>query len=746
MTKLIKMLPAIIFCLLWVGMSPASAQPQQAADAAAIIIPAGSVLPQNIQAECIIDYGSFRWAILSAGQARAARQIDESITLIESPYVLTLGGESFDPLSSTPPFAPHWQASSRNSNEPALHLVQFKAPIKEEWIKALEKSGLEVVQYIHPYTYVVWGDAASLNKAAIETPYLRWVGDFLPAYKVLPGLRSTTTHPLGVQVLLYRQADVNATIGQITALGVEVQSRAPIDASFEAIVLAAGDYPLAQIAALPAVYTIHPISNDGGRGEVTSQINAGNINASNYALPGYQAWLASIGLSGSGVTVAVVDGGVNENHPDLVNRMTTCTGSSCSTVNDNHGTHVAGIIAGDGSSGVVNSSGFLRGLGVAPGATLFEQVYYPTYTQANGLLLLMTQSYNNGASLSSNSWGPSMTPTGYDADTRQVDVGVRDADPNAAGSQPLLYVLSIMNGGGGTSSQGSPDEAKNSFTIGSTMAQSSANTQYTTINDLSANSAHGPALDGRNIPHLVAPGCNVDSTVINGHGTMCGTSMASPQVSGAAALFIQYYRNLTGLNPSPALVKAAFLPVAHNLAGFKDADGGILGNPFDSKQGWGRLNLPPVLQPDSVLYFDQTFLFNQTGETWQLEIYAVDAGKPLRVMLVWTDAPGHGLGGSTPAWNNDLNLAVSQGAVNYYGNVFGSNGWSVSGGAADVRNNTEGVLIGPTASGIYSLTVTAANITSDGVPHIGDGTDQDFALVCYNCAFAGLTYFPVISR
>jgi hypothetical protein len=290
-----------------------------------------------------------------------------------------------------------------------------------------------------------------------------------------------------------------------------------------------------------------------------------------------------------------------------------------------------------------------------------------------------------------------------------------------------------MNGYGGTSTQGTPDEAKNTFTIGSTVMQYSTGTQNLNINNISSNSAHGPALDERIIPHLVAPGCYVDSTTTgSNYSLMCGTSMASPQVSGAAALFIERYRNMFSATPSPALVKAAFLPVAHDLAGYFDADGGILGHPFDAKQGWGRLDASKVLDPSgSVLYYDQPVILHNTGETWRTSLTLTEPIGGLRAMLVWTDAPGHGLGGTTQAWVNDLDLSLSYNGQTYFGNNFGLDGLSLTDGMPDRMNNTEGIFLPGLAPGEFTLTVTGVNISGDGVPNFGDDTDQDFALVVY---------------
>ncbi|MFN2305275.1 MAG: S8 family serine peptidase, partial [Anaerolineales bacterium] len=651
-----------------------------------------------------------------------------------NPFTLTLGGSSFDPLIAYP-------EGARNSKQTTsdldigLHLVQFYGPIKAEWLDALEKAGVTILQYIHPFTYVIWGNTNSLD-APFQQEQIRWAGAYRPEFALNSQNLSRNSDEIDVRVMIASQAGFNETLNAIQNLGGKlITTDTDLDPSFDLASFSLPGDQMQSVASLPGVYTIQPIPTDGGtRAEMSNQINAGNYAEDNGAFPGYLKWLESLGLSGEGVIIANVDSGVDEDHPDLVNRMLPCIGSTCGgDAQSTHGTHTAGIMAGDGSSGVTDSNGFLRGLGMAPGAKLIEQVYDPTYLDPGGMLTLITQSSQNQAVISGNSWGPSGTPLGYDLDTRLVDIGVRDADPDLEGNQALTYVLSLMNGYGGTSSQGTPDEAKNIFTIGSTRMQNSNGSQNLNIDDISSNSAHGPALDGRNIPHLVAPGCYVDSTIPNAsYSTLCGTSMASPHVTGAVALFHEHYRDIAGIDPSPALVKAAFLPVAHDLAGNLDADGNLLGHPFDSKQGWGRLNADAVLDPAAeVIYLDQQTIFDATGESFSFSIDLTGPNNQVRAMLVWTDAPGHGLGGSTPAWVNDLDLSIQMSGNTYYGNNFGGDGYSIPDGTTDSQNNSEGIFLRDLPAGTFEVTVTATNISGDGVPNVGDETDQDFALVLY---------------
>ncbi|MEO8671282.1 MAG: S8 family serine peptidase [Tahibacter sp.] len=673
-------------------------------------------------ATVVHDYGSFAW-VRDSGKGLST----------EETFSLDLGGRRFDPLAESAANVRVYDSGK------ALRMVQFDGPTRQQWLQTLAAEGITPVQYIAPFSYVVWADDAALARGK-QQESVRWVGDFQPQYKAANMLNGLARNEVKWRAMLYRGAAVSDSA--LRASGAGVGARSIIDRQFEIVEIQANAQSLEQLAKMPGVYALEPVPRDGGlRAELANQITANNLNGSNLPVPGYLTWLSGLGVNGNGVVIAAVDGGIFDTHPDLVGRMLPCVGDTCGgSATNAHGTHTAAIMAGDGSSGVNDANGFRRGLGMAPGAKLVEQVYSPTFQQAGGMLKLMRQSNDNGASLSGNSWGPAGSPLGYDADTRQVDVGTRDTKPDIAGDQPLTYVLSFMNGNGGTSTQGTPDEAKNVITVGSTKGQTSAGAVIAAFDDVSSNSAHGPALDGRRIPHLVTPGCYVDSAAsATGYQTMCGTSMASPQVSGSVALFIDKYRAThAGSSPSTALIKAALVASSKDLVGKLDASGGTLGHRPDSKQGWGRLRADWMLNPAaSVLYYDQgTQVFDNTGESWNRTFASANATLPMQLVLVYTDAPGHGLGGSTPAWNNDLDLEVTAGSTIYHGNVFAANGFSASGGVADNKNNIESVVLDAatvSAAGSLNVRVVASNLTSDGLPNSGDATDQDFALVCVNC-------------
>jgi len=647
---------------------------------------------------------------------------------------------TFDPVEREPELPAGWNRGAVGTDD--VRIVQFDGPVTDEALTDLRAAGLTPLRYVYPNAYLVWGRETDRTRTS-NISRLRWSGDFAPAFRVQPQWRELNNTARDWNVLLVAGAPADSAVTALEALGANVSGLRAIDERLAVAGIELRGDRVREAAHIPGVISIQARPGaPSARAEYAAQLSAGNVDGNGIGLPGYAAWLAGLGLSGDGVMVGHVDDGFDPAHPDLASSAAPCSGASCGSAVSQHGTHAAGIIAGDASSGALDPTGFLSGQGVAPGVQLVGQLYSPIALLPTGMLDLMRDSTENGALLSSNSWGRSSLTLGYDIHTLLVDAGVRDTDVARPGHQSLIYVQALENGAGGTSSQGVPDEAKNTISVGATVAFANDGNPDPATKNLAPVTAHGPALDGRTIPHLVAPGCFVWSTWPSGfgadHGAMCGTSAAAPQVTGAIALFIEHYRNLGLGDPSPALVKSAILPVAHDLDGGLDADGVAMGHRPDSRQGWGRLNLNAVVDSPtgSVQYHDQARLFHATSEEWLRVVTPVDPAKPMRIMLAWTDAPGHGLGGATPAWNNDLDLVVEAGGSTYLGNVFGTDGLSATGGTADPANNAEGVFLsGFTGGEEVTVRVVAANLNSDGVPGNDDETDQDFALSCYNCEF-----------
>jgi len=674
------------------------------------------------------------------------RSITDSVMSLNQPFHHRVDDSYVDLKNNQLPQTPWFSGANSTAG---LYIVQFNGPIKPIWLNQLQQQNIKLISPMAPFSWIVWADTPQIDSLGRDA-FIRNVDYFYPGFRVQAINRTLPNHETPSMALVYKPI-LNETVNQLAALGAQEISTHFINDHISALNFTVSGSQYLAAAQLPAVITVQQVQQDAGpRGEMSQQSIVGAYDGNNVVQTGYETWLSDTGLDGSGVVVAVVDGGIFENHPDLSNVVAcTGTGASCSDSTDSHGTHVAGAIGGTGAAGSLNSAGFNRGLGVAPGVELVEQRYPPLLGNgpggmvAGGMLSIYKDSATSGALLSNNSWGPTGTPQGYDIPTMEIDMISRDANPDMAGDQPVLAVWSIMNGGGDSfgncapSSLGSPDEAKNLFAVGSTKLQNGNATQINAIFDVSTNSAHGLACDGRLVPHIVAPGCSTEAPDSStGYGMKCGTSMASPVMSGSIALFWEQYRNRFGVDPSPALVKAVFTVVTDDLVGSADADGGNMSHAPNRQQGWGRVNLDQVINPETGFwYYDQTTVFTSSGENWQQTISPIDAAEPIRVMLVWTDAPGAGLGGTNPAWVNDLDLSVVSNEL-YLGNQFGSDAYSTTGGTADLINNMEAVFLRSDQHNGQAITVEvmASNIAADALNPFSPGApQQDFALACYNC-------------
>ena len=467
---------------------------------------------------------------------------------------------------------------------------------------------------------------------------------------------------------------------------------------------------------------------------------------------------------------------------------------------DGHGTLNAHIIAAYTDWAVdfphFDAGGFRYGFGVCPFVKLGSSVVFDPdlFTNPN-YANLQSRAYHDGARISSNSWGAD-TAGGYDADAQSYDALVRDAQPSgstfaAAGNQQMVILFAAGNAGPGTQTADSPGTAKNVITVGAAenvRSLSPANggndalgndgcgtsdSDADNANDMTDFSSRGPCGDGRMKPDLVAPGSHISGGVAQnspppspagtGSAISCykswgvcalvgsgsrgdadnffplgqqfytvssGTSHSTPAVASACALVRQYFINGGLTPPSPAMIKSYLVNSARYLTGVYASD--TLWSP---SQGMGEVNLGVAFDGLTRVLRDQLAddKFTATGQTRTFTGSVIDPTKPFRVTLAWTDAPGNTFG---YAYNNELDLTVTVGSNTYKGNVF-SGAFSATGGVADAKNNVESVFLPAGISGNFTVTITAANINSDGVPNEAPLLDQDFALVIYNAAPPG---------
>lgn len=236
------------------------------------------------------------------------------------------------------------------------------------------------------------------------------------------------------------------------------------------------------------------------------------------------------GITGSGVNVAILDTGIEMDHPELQDSYL----GGYDFVNDDpipedehgHGTHVAGIIT---SNGVDADS-----KGVAPDAG----IYMYKVCNANGqcyeddMMAAMEAAAQTDAKIMSISIGGGLF-TGENCDSDELAAKV-----NWAVDQGLTVTVSAGNDGRAVSSPGCASGA-----IGVGAVDSANNVPYW--------SGRGDALD------ILAPGNSIYSTLIDGYGYMTGTSMSAPHVAGVVALLLESDTALTTSEIKTALYSTA---------------------------------------------------------------------------------------------------------------------------------------------------------------------------------------------
>ncbi|GAA2795370.1 S8 family serine peptidase [Crossiella cryophila] len=240
------------------------------------------------------------------------------------------------------------------------------------------------------------------------------------------------------------------------------------------------------------------------------------------------AWQS--GLTGNGIKVAVLDTGVDETHPDLADRQLAehnFTGDADAVDRQGHGTHVASTIAGTGAK----SGGKFKG--VAYGAKILDA----KVLDSNGsgydswILAGMQWAAEQGATIANLSLGG--------GDGAEVDP-LEEAVNTLTAKYGTLFVIAAGNSGPHAKSVGSPGSADAALTVGAVDRD----------DKLAPFSSRGPRVgDGAIKPDITAPGVGIvagrathgriGTPAGDGYVSMSGTSMATPHVTGVAALLAQ---------------------------------------------------------------------------------------------------------------------------------------------------------------------------------------------------------------
>ncbi|KOX24409.1 hypothetical protein ADK67_18755 [Saccharothrix sp. NRRL B-16348] len=321
------------------------------------------------------------------------------------------------------------------------------------------------------------------------------------------------------------------------------------------------------------------------------------------------AWAA--GLTGAGVTVAVVDTGVEGDHPDLVGREVA--GRDFSRDQDGldrygHGTHVASTIVGHRAP--------YRG--VAPDARLLDAKVCDSkgFCPESAIIEGMRWAAEQGADVVNISLG---LPASDDVDPVEAAVDALSA------SHGTLFVVSAGNSGDAAGTVLSPGTADAALTVGAVERDDS----------LAGFSSRGPRVaDGAVKPDITAPGVDIvaakastggslGTPVGDGHMALSGTSMASPHVAGAAALLAQRHPDWNG-----ARLKAVLTASARPNAAL-----GV------HEQGSGRLDIAAALsttvtsEPTSVVLGRHEWPHDDDVPATKPLVYRNDGAQPVTLDL-----------------------------------------------------------------------------------------------------------------
>jgi len=482
-------------------------------------------------------------------------------------------------------------------------------------------------------------------------------GNVAPALRALMVTQPSALLPVIVEMQPTPLAGANVTLANqaldlLRAYGVPVAALPLVNSAAGFADAAAIDL----IGALPAVAFVHPDLTVGPRQtSAPPPIPAGP--PSSVYVQGVRAkQVLQSGISGSGVTVAVLDSGVASD-PDLGNRILASVNfADPRTAQDpgGHGTHVAGIIAGDGTRSNGEFGGIAPQAGIVDVRVLGASGSGRVSSVVRGIEWVLAHRSAYNIRVINLSFG-APAPASYRADPFSAAVEI-------AWRRGLAVVVAAGNGGPGRDTVLTPGIDPYVITVGATDDRGTVGRDDDVFAWFSAWGGSNPKPDlvapGRRLVSLRVPGSTLDSlypsrvvAAQNGatYFQLTGTSMSTGVVSGAAALALQRRSSVT-----PDQLKAL-------LAGTTRSYGtaGATGVPDPAADGSGLLDARAADQQlQQALFLPSANGGLRPADGFARALYPVLYGSPLRWKnpllggILWNLLTWSTLTWSSVAWDN----------------------------------------------------------------------------------------------
>lgn len=299
---------------------------------------------------------------------------------------------------------------------------------------------------------------------------------------------------------------------------------------------------------------------------------------------------------GKGVSVAVLDQGIDRNHKEFAENYSSLsydltTKSSPTQVYGEHGTHVAGIIG-------ANHNG-IQIAGLAPEVSLVSLSHPLTIGTERVAQLASGFGYatTHGIDVINNSWGDQGGKFYQKMHSSLLEESIQNALTNGRNGRGMVVVFASGNHAGQRTDY--PGYMfPNALIVGS-ISSNLKRSYFSTYDD---------KLD------VMAPGGDILSTLPgNSTGKMSGTSMAAPYATALAALVLSVNPSLTNSDVCRIIEQTAQKGGGYTYSSVSGRPNGT----YNNEMGYGIINAPKAINmakegTNTINFIDKTVSSNQT--------------------------------------------------------------------------------------------------------------------------------------